>query len=39
MAIFTFLFVTIGALVVCGAVAMVEVFTNRRRNGWHQGNI
>lgn len=39
MAMFLFLFVSIGALVVCGAVAMAETLINRNKSGWHQGNI
>lgn len=39
MAMFLFLFVSIGALVVCGAVAMAETLINRKKSGWYQGNI
>ena len=39
MAMFLFLFVSIGALVVCGAVAMVETLINCKKSGWYQGSI
>lgn len=39
MAMFLFLFVSIGALVVCGAVAMVETLINRKKSGWDCNQI
>lgn len=39
MAVFLFLFVSIGALVVCGAVYTVETLTNRKKSGWNFGKI
>ena len=39
MTMFLFLFVTIGALVVCGAVAMVETLINRKKSGWDCNQI
>lgn len=39
MTMFLFLFVSIGALVACGAVAMVETLINRKKSGWNFGKI
>lgn len=39
MAMFLFLFVLIGAPVVCGAVYTVETLNNRKKSGWYQGKI
>lgn len=39
MAMFLFLLVSIGALVVCGAVYTVETLINRKKSGWYQGKI
>ena len=39
MAMFAFLFTTIGALVVCGAVYTIGVLNNRKKSGWYEGRI
>ena len=39
MAMFAFLFTTIGALVVCGAVYTITILHNRKQSGWYEGHI
>lgn len=39
MAMFAFLFTTIGALAVCGAIYTVSTLINRKQSGWYEGRI
>lgn len=39
MAMFAFLFTTIGALAACGAVYAITVINNRKKSGWYEGRI
>lgn len=39
MTMFAFLFTTIGALAVCGAVYAITVINNRKKSGWYEGRI
>ncbi len=39
MTMFAFLFTTIGALAVCGAVYAIGVLNHRKKSGWYEGHI
>lgn len=39
MAMFAFLFTTIGALALCGAVYTIGTLNNRKKSGWYEGRI